>query len=266
MKNDLPKSGIYAIKNTVNGKVYVGSAVNLRQRFISHRSCLKKGTHHSLKLQRAWDKYGSETFVFEVIESVSDKQNLIKCEQYWIDEMVAAGEHTGYNILPVAGSPLGIKCSPETIAKMSESHKGKIFSQEHRNQLSKSATGRKMSIESIAKAVLGRSGRIITDESRAKMSVARIGKTWSAETRVKMEARVISDKTREKMRIAATGRKMSREAVEKTAAANRGRKASIETRRKMSLAVKRRLPISEETRARIVVAAKQREAARKAIV
>ena len=43
-------AGIYAIENKVNGKVYVGSAVDLG--------------HHSLKLQRAWDKHGAASFAF----------------------------------------------------------------------------------------------------------------------------------------------------------------------------------------------------------
>jgi len=51
-------SGIYQIKNTLNGKFYVGSAVNIKQRWSTHISSLNKNNHHSGHLQNAWNKYG----------------------------------------------------------------------------------------------------------------------------------------------------------------------------------------------------------------
>ena len=82
---DIPrKSGIYQIRNLVNGKVYVGSAVNLQHRRREHRSDLRNGTHHSIKLQRAYNKYGESSFAFEILEYVEDRNQLIEREQYYI--------------------------------------------------------------------------------------------------------------------------------------------------------------------------------------
>ena len=64
-------SGIYAIVNKVNGKRYVGSAVNFKKRAIIHKYHLKKGTHHCEHLQRAWNKYGPESFAFVILEIVA---------------------------------------------------------------------------------------------------------------------------------------------------------------------------------------------------
>ncbi len=121
MKN----SGIYKIQNQVNGKVYVGSAVNFRQRFFSHLSELRRGIHHSPKLQQAWLKHGENAFKFEIIEKVSNKEDLIKREQYWIDNLKAANRDN-YNISPTAYSMLGFKQSEESKKKISESRTGII--------------------------------------------------------------------------------------------------------------------------------------------
>ena len=68
---EVPKaSGIYAIVNCVNGKRYVGSAVNFRRRLYGHRSHLRRGTHHNHHLQTAWVKYGHDAFVFFILEYV----------------------------------------------------------------------------------------------------------------------------------------------------------------------------------------------------
>ena len=122
----IPKSGIYAIKNKVNGKAYVGSAVDLKRRRIDHTKRLKAGHHENNKLQRAWLKYGEEAFDFTVIEALEDLSKLIEREQAWIDKMKAAGRNSGYNIRPIAGSSLGVRPSIKSRKKMSESSKGQI--------------------------------------------------------------------------------------------------------------------------------------------
>ena len=85
------KSGIYQIRNLVNGKVYVGSAVNLRARMQSHFGELKNNKHNNRHLQRAYDKYGLDKFVFEVLEYV-EKDMLLEREQYYIDTLNVVNE------------------------------------------------------------------------------------------------------------------------------------------------------------------------------
>lgn len=117
-------SGIYTITNTANGKRYVGSSHNARQRWWQHTSSLDLGKHHSRYLQRAWNKYGAESFCFDVLEYVPENQ-LIEREQYWIDTLRAANPRYGYNISPTAGRTAGVKASDETRRKQSETRKGK---------------------------------------------------------------------------------------------------------------------------------------------
>src|SRR3990167_1087416 len=111
-------TGIYKIRNASNGKCYVGSAINIEKRWGEHRCSLGLGNHHSLKLQRAWLKYGPSQFEFLIVEVVTDKALLLSREQAWLDEMQSATA-IGYNVLPTAGSNLGMKFGPETRARIS---------------------------------------------------------------------------------------------------------------------------------------------------
>ncbi len=118
------QSGVYKIVNKVNGKVYVGSAVNLKQRKYVHLSALRRGAHHSQHLQKAFNKYGEESFNFIVLEIVPEQSKLIEREQYFMDLYHATDIKYGYNICLHAGNTIGIKASGETKRKMSQARRG----------------------------------------------------------------------------------------------------------------------------------------------
>lgn len=162
--------GIYKIENSVNGRVYVGSAVNLNNRWAVHRHSLERGTHHSTKLQRAWEKHGAGSFSFSVIELVDDKKALIEREQFWLDTLRCV--QVGYNELAVAGSSAGRKFKAETLQKMSEQRKGRLHTDEAKAKMSASRKGKKKTPEHRAKIGASQKGKIISQESREKMSVA----------------------------------------------------------------------------------------------
>lgn len=91
-------SGVYAIKNTLNGKMYVGSTYCFKTRWRRHRQCLRGGYHHSVHLQRSYDKIGESRFVFIVLEECEKiRETLIWLEQKYIDEL-----HPEYNICKTA--------------------------------------------------------------------------------------------------------------------------------------------------------------------
>ena len=235
MKSNLNSSGIYAIQNTVNGKVYIGSSVNLRKRKAQHWLALGKGTHKNKILQNAWNKHGSDGFRFVILEHCPIEQLLYR-EQFYLDQC------SQYNICPTAGNTLGMKhtpearakiveakkhLSPETYARMSAAHKGKQVGDKNPN------FGRKHTPEALAKigaASLGRvtfSGKKHTEETKKKISARKIGVKLSDETRAKMSASHM-------------GVKHSPEAPAKTAAALKGRKFSDEHRARIAAAAKGR--------------------------
>lgn len=172
-------AGIYKILNKTNGKFYIGSAVNFKNRWNVHKCDLRKGTHSSKHMQAAWNKYGEESFEFKKL-IVCTPKDLIFYEQLCID-----GLNPEYNIARVAGSMLGFKHSEETKNKMI----GRKISEEQKNKISKSLFGFKHSEESKRKMRISKIGNKNSfgnksnlgfkhsEESKAKMSIAKIGNT-----------------------------------------------------------------------------------------
>lgn len=129
------KSGIYTIKNIVNNKQYIGSSINPHKRKNSHFGELKNQKHKNIKLQRAYDKYGKDSFIFEVIEFVEIKEELIEKEQYYINLFKPE-----YNINLVANSSLGVKRSLETKEKIKQANLGLVHPA-WRNEIKSKAQG-----------------------------------------------------------------------------------------------------------------------------
>lgn len=152
-------SGIYEITNIVNHKFYIGSAVNIHQRWLLHTSNLNCQTHANKHLQAAWNLYEAKSFSFEVIE-FCPKEVLLEREQFYLEVYHAV--EFGYNALPTAGSNFGKKVSEETLQKMSLAKIGK--------------TGRKQSEEAKCKIAASRLGKHLTDETKLKLSLMRKGK------------------------------------------------------------------------------------------
>lgn len=112
--------GVYAITNKANGKMYVGSARNIEVRWHAHRNMLRAGKHHSFYLQRAWNKYGEDGFILQVLERVEKDGDLRAAEQRWLDFLgSSSGGDSGYNVHPVAagGQLPGWTPPPESLAK-----------------------------------------------------------------------------------------------------------------------------------------------------
>ena len=86
------------------GKIYVGSAIDIRERWAHHAHSLRRGDHHNRHLQNAWDKYGEINFEFSVLEFVNES-DLLCVEQKWIWETGCADRSIGFNIYDTAGSP-----------------------------------------------------------------------------------------------------------------------------------------------------------------
>ena len=89
--------GIYKIVNKKNGMFYLGGSKNIKKRWDQHKYELSKNKHHSAHLQRAWNKYGRNSFVFEIIETTTEK-SLIKKEQYYLDKLKPWENNIGYNL------------------------------------------------------------------------------------------------------------------------------------------------------------------------
>ena len=206
------KSGIYSILNIVNNKVYIGSAVNLKKRINSHRYSLYRNRHRNSHLQFDWNKYKENSFKFDILEKVKNKNLLVK-EQYWMDHYRCYISKFGYNICLVAGNTLGIKHSEETKKKM----KGKIFSNEHKRRMSES-----------------RKGYRHTDEVKRKISEANKGnKNFLNHKHTDETKRRLSEANKKHKHTDETKRKIS-EANKGRPSWNKGVSQTVEARKKMS--------------------------------
>ncbi len=167
-------TGVYAIRNKVNGKVYVGSAAGkegIRGRWRLHRHQLIKGKHHNRYLQRAWDKYGCDAFEFLVV-LICHPDRCLANEQVYIDQYSAYEREKGYNIEPVATSSKGVERTDEYRRKQSAAQTGKIASTETREKLSRARKGVKKSVEHRARMSVAQEGRVFSDAHREKLSIA----------------------------------------------------------------------------------------------
>ncbi len=102
-------SGVFQVKNTVNGKVLLGSSLNLDGSLNRHKFALMFGKHPVEALQKDWNEFGSDKFVFEILEIVNVKDDpnfnltdeLTLLEQIWIEKLqpfCERGYNTGMNI------------------------------------------------------------------------------------------------------------------------------------------------------------------------
>ena len=184
------KSGIYIIRNSINHRVYVGSAVLLSKRERAHINALLSQSHHNKPLQAFVNKYGCDCLSFSVLE-YCDQDRLIEREQYWIDYYQCYNYLSGFNVRPTAGSNKGFRFSEESKMKMSAAQKSRVRTQDE-----------------IDKSRIARTGLIRTEEQKKKCSEG-------AKKRPIIYGRPVSEETRKKHAANSTGRKFSEESRKK---------------------------------------------------
>lgn len=153
-------TGIYQIRNISNNDCYVGSAaVDFGKRWREHKNLLRRGLHYSTHLQSAWDKYGEECFIFEVLERVLKEtlslllfRDLLvyNKEQHYLDTLKPK-----YNICKTAGTRLGTMWSEVSKSKI----RGRLKTSEHREKLREAHLGVPLS-----------------EVTKQRMSIAKLGK------------------------------------------------------------------------------------------
>lgn len=77
---------IYKITNQKNGMVYIGSSIEVERRWRQHKeaSINEKDHHYNYPLMIAFREFGIANFTFEIIDTLSDYQTMIKAEHDWI--------------------------------------------------------------------------------------------------------------------------------------------------------------------------------------
>jgi|SRR5579864_6634294 len=175
-------SGVYQIVNKINNKSYIGSAINIHKRITEHRNDLNRKKHHSIKLQRAYDKYDNESFVVVILEIV-DKNKLKISEQMYLDRFKPE-----YNMLKIVGSRVGVEHTEESKKRIGASLKGRRpwnkgirYTEEQKEALRRNPGNKgkynrtdvmrkNMSLSQIGNS--NAKGHTCTEEARAQMSIS----------------------------------------------------------------------------------------------
>jgi group I intron endonuclease len=162
--------GVYFIKNTVNGKCYVGSSVDIKKRWGTHKLALRNGSHHSKHLQRAWDKYGESAFEFGFCELCSTASSLTNVEQQWLDRI------GHYNVSRKADRPRPPEMTPEIRQRISAALKGRVGTMkgkkhtEHaRARMSEERKGAVRSHAFISSVSRGKLGKSLSEQHKDKL-------------------------------------------------------------------------------------------------
>jgi group I intron endonuclease len=105
----------------VNRKCYIGSTstIGFLKRWYKHVQDLNNKNHHSIYLQRSWNKYGQQNFKFDIVERCLPR-NCVKREQHYLDNLKPE-----YNMSPTAGSTLGTKLNKKYCDELKVVRRGK---------------------------------------------------------------------------------------------------------------------------------------------
>jgi group I intron endonuclease len=126
---------IYKTINKINGKAYIGKDIQNNPKYL--------GSGIDLKI--AIKKYGKEYFEKIILEECSTKEQLWKCEEYWLNKFDVKNNPDFYNRTNKAfGAWEGRETKPhtkETKQKMSMAHKDIPLSKEHKQAISKAMIG-----------------------------------------------------------------------------------------------------------------------------
>lgn len=112
--------GIYCIYNREKDAFYIGSTSDLYKRVNQHKNQLLKNKHPNPFLQRAFNKYGFDAFVFKILK-IEPFDTLFECEQYYLDNTRPL-----YNVNP---SATGMRCghTEQTRKKISEAQFKRVW-------------------------------------------------------------------------------------------------------------------------------------------
>lgn len=156
-KLDIHKNGkpcIYSIKNTVNNKIYIGSAIGHYRRKGQHFYMLRRNIHFNKHLQSSWNKYQEQNFIFEILEFIEDLNLIQTKEEYYINLYDTLNPCKGYNTRTSCKTNLGLKWPLESRIKFSNSKKGKKLIHLNYIEVAKKNMKKVTAINTITKEVL----------------------------------------------------------------------------------------------------------------
>lgn len=131
-----PICGIYCI-TAPSGSQYIGSSHNVKSRWSGHRAALRRGDHHSVRLQHAWNKYGTR-MAFSILEECSPEL-LNQKEQEWMDRFKP--------VLNITRFVDNVWVNPQTRAKLAAVHQSPEWREARREIALRTSEKRRRPVE-----------------------------------------------------------------------------------------------------------------------
>lgn len=155
-------AGIYAIRNLINGKIYIGQTKDLRHRMIAHLSLSRHVNNDSQVIHKAIAKYGIENFVFYPL--IAEKHVTREQLNIWEKDIIDEFKKNGFQLYNIAEGGFAGDLGTEVRQKISVKLKNRVFTKEWKEKLSEAQKGKKRSKESIEKAKLTYKMRLLNGE------------------------------------------------------------------------------------------------------
>ena len=171
--------GIYKITSPSN-RVYIGQSIDIERRFRHYK---KLACKEQVKIYNSFLKYGVDAHIFEVLE-LCDTEDLNNRERYYQD--LYDSVNNGLNLLYVKSEHFNGGHSEESKKKISDSLKGRTFTDEHKYKIGLGNSRRTISPETREKLRIASSGKKASPETIEKQRQKRLGSKRSEETKKKM--------------------------------------------------------------------------------
>lgn len=187
------KPGVYKMINTISGNVYIGSSINISRRISNHKKELKKGYKDNIRIRTDLEKYGKESFDFEVLEYCNLEDTKAR-EQYYFELLKPF-----YNVWKTIYSAANRTYTPEQLKHLAEICRSKrikdieLFKKNRRELWAErkkdpnykekylkhfDKTGTKHSPETIELFKKQRKGKPKSEEMKNRLRQARLGTKW----------------------------------------------------------------------------------------
>lgn len=158
---------LYYYENVVNGKMYIGKG--RRRRYAIHINIAKTngdGKKYGIQyrhLHKSINKYGIENFKYGIFAYYSNEDEAYEAEEFWINYLMEQGIVLYNTAIGGRRGQTGLKRTEETKNKISKAHMGKVLTEEHIANMSKSLKGRLAPNK-------GKKGNKLSDETKNKIS------------------------------------------------------------------------------------------------
>jgi group I intron endonuclease len=178
---------IYKATNTLNNMMYIGQTVKtLNGRRNAHKSDVKYNRYNSY-FHKEIKKYGWDNFTWEIVCECDTRKELNESEVFYIKKLNTL-KPLGYNLTIGGDGCSGRIILESTKRKISDAKRGRKFSDEHKQNLSKSHIGQSPWNK-------GKTGFVVSDETKEKISNTSKGRISP------MKGRHQSEESKEKIRV-----------------------------------------------------------------